>query len=49
MTLATTNEAIRCEKHAEKSLIRKKTFTVMIWEVMQDARIVLLSKKHIIL
>jgi hypothetical protein len=44
MTLAPTNEAIRHDNHAEKTLIRKKIIA-MIWVVMQDARIVLLSKK----
>jgi hypothetical protein len=47
MTLAPTNEAIRRENHAKK-IIRKKN-PVMIWEVMQDAGIVLLSKKRKIL
>jgi hypothetical protein len=44
MTLAPTNEVVRCENHAEKTFIRKKK-TVMIREVMKDVRIVLLSKK----
>jgi hypothetical protein len=47
MTLAPTNEAIRHENHAKK-LLRKKN-TAMIWVVMQDARIVLISKQRKIL
>jgi hypothetical protein len=43
MTLAFTNEAIGRQNHAEKTLLRKK-ITVMIREVIQDVRIVLLSK-----
>jgi hypothetical protein len=43
MTLASMNEAIGCENHAGKNLIKEKN-TVMIREVMQDVRIVLLSK-----
>jgi hypothetical protein len=46
MTLAPTNEAIRRENCAEKNLNTEKKLTVMIWEVMEDERIVLLSKKH---
>ncbi len=48
MTLAPTNEAIRCENHAEKTLDMEK-INVMIREVIEDVRIVLLSKKHKIL
>jgi hypothetical protein len=48
MTLAPTNEAVRCENHTEKTFIRKK-ITVTIREVMKDVRIVSLSKKHKIL
>jgi hypothetical protein len=48
MTLAPTNEAIRRENHAEKTLIQKK-LTVMIREVVEDVRIVILSKKFKIL
>jgi hypothetical protein len=48
MTLAPTNEAVRCENHAKKIFIRKK-LNVTIREVMKDVRIVLLSKKHKIL
>jgi hypothetical protein len=48
MTLAPTNEAVRCEKHVGKTFIWKK-ITVTIREVMKDVRIVLLSKKHKIL
>jgi hypothetical protein len=44
MTLAPTNEAVRCENRAEKNLDTEK-LTVMIREVMKDVRIVLLSKK----
>ena len=47
-TLAPTNEAIRCENCVEENLdMEKITFT--IWEVMEDVRIVLLSKKRKIL
>jgi hypothetical protein len=45
MTLAPTNDALRHENHAEKTLIQKK-LTIMIREFIEDARIVLLSKKH---
>jgi hypothetical protein len=45
MTLTPINEAIRCENCAKKTLIREK-ITAMIGVVIQDARIVLLSKKH---
>jgi hypothetical protein len=48
MTLAPMNEVIRRENPAEKTLIWKK-LTVMIRKVMEDVRIVLLSKKHKIL
>ncbi len=48
MTLAPTNEAVRCENHAKKTSLRKK-ITVTIREVMKDVRIVLLSKKRKIL
>jgi hypothetical protein len=48
MTLAPTNEAFRRENHAKKTLIRNLN-TAKIWVVMQDAGIVLLSKKHKIL
>jgi hypothetical protein len=48
MTLAPTNEDVRCENHAEKIFIRKK-ITIIIQEVMKDVRIVLLSKKGKIL
>jgi hypothetical protein len=43
MTLAPTNEAIRCENCAEKNLNKEKNTAMIL--VMQDARIVLLSKK----
>ncbi len=39
------DEAIRSENHAEKTLLRR-TNAAIIWVVMQDARIVLLSKKR---
>jgi hypothetical protein len=45
MTLAPTNEAIRHENCAEKTLIWRK-LTVTILEVMEDVRIVLLSEKQ---
>jgi hypothetical protein len=45
MTLATSNEAIQCENCVEKPLQWKK-LTVMIREVIEDVRIVLLSKKR---
>jgi hypothetical protein len=48
MTLAPTNEAVRRENHAEKTLVRKK-LPVTIRGVMKDVRIVLLSKKRTIL
>jgi hypothetical protein len=48
MTLAPTNEAIRCENHAEKNLDTKKT-TIAIWEAVEDVRIVLQSKNCTIL
>jgi hypothetical protein len=48
MTLAPTNEAIRHENRAEKYLNMEK-LTIMIREVMEDVRIVLLSKKRKIL
>jgi hypothetical protein len=44
MTLAPTNEAVRRENHAKKTLIRIK-LTLTIRDVMKDVRIVLLSKK----
>jgi hypothetical protein len=49
MTLAPTNEAVRPENHAKKTLCKEKKLTVTIREVMKDVRIVLLSKKHKIL
>jgi hypothetical protein len=49
MTLAPTNEADRCENHAEKILYKEKKLTIMIREVMKDVRIVLLSKKCMVL
>ena len=49
MTLVPTHEAVRREKHAEKTFIRKKKLTVTIWEVMENVRIVLLSKKRKVL
>jgi hypothetical protein len=48
MTLAPTNEAIRGETHTEKLLAREKN-TVIIWVVIKDERIVLLSNKQKIL
>ncbi len=48
ITLAPTNEAIRRENCAENNLDTKK-ITITIREVMEDVRIVLLSKKHKIL
>ncbi len=48
MTLAPTNEAIRRENCAKKTLIWKK-LAIMIWEVIEDVRKVLPSKKHKIL
>jgi hypothetical protein len=45
MTLAPTNEAVRCENHAEKNLDKGKKLTVTIREVMKDVRQVLLSNK----
>jgi hypothetical protein len=48
MTLAPTNEAVRCKNHAEKTIERKK-LTITIWEVMKDVRMVLLLKKRKIL
>jgi hypothetical protein len=45
MTLAPTNEAIRHENCAKKALTWKK-LTATIWEVIEDVRIVLLSKKR---
>ena len=48
MTLAPMNEAVRRENHAKKTFIRKK-ITVMIREVINDVRIVMLSKKGKIL
>ncbi len=49
MTLAPTNEAVRRENHTKKKPLQGKKLTVTIREVMKDARIVLLSKKHKIL
>jgi hypothetical protein len=43
MTLGPTNEAIRCENDAEINLSKGKN-AIVIWVVMQDVRIVLLSK-----
>jgi hypothetical protein len=43
MTLAPMNEAIGHENHAKKTKLKEKKI-VMIREVMQDVRIVLLSK-----
>jgi hypothetical protein len=48
MKLAPTNEAIRRENRAKKNLDTEK-LTITIWEVMEDVRIVLPSKKHKIL
>jgi hypothetical protein len=48
MTLDPTSEAARRENCAKKNLDTEK-ITVTIQEVMQDVRIVLLSKKHKIL
>ena len=48
MTLAPTNEAVRCENRVEKNLDTEK-INVTIREVMKDVRIVLLSKMHKIL
>jgi hypothetical protein len=45
MTLTPMNEAIELENHAAKKLIIGK-ITFMIREVMQDVRILLLSKKR---
>jgi hypothetical protein len=45
MTLALTNEAIRHGFCAEKNLDTEK-ITITIREVIEDVRIVLLSKKH---
>ncbi len=45
MTLAPTNEAIRRESRAKKNLYTQK-ITVTIQEVIEDVRIVLLSKKR---
>jgi hypothetical protein len=42
MTLAPTNEAIRCENQMKKLSLRKK-IAVMIWEVTKDVRIILFS------
>jgi hypothetical protein len=44
MTLAPTNEAVRCENWVKKNLDMEK-LNVTIWEVMKDVRIILLSKK----
>jgi hypothetical protein len=48
MTLTLMNEVIRPENCAKKTLIQKKII-VTIQEVIEDVRIVLLSKKHKIL
>jgi hypothetical protein len=48
MTLAPTNEAVRRENCVDKKLDTEKN-NVMIREVMEDVRMVLLSKKHKIL
>jgi hypothetical protein len=48
MTLAPMNEAIRCDICVEKNFYKDK-ITVMIRVIMQDVRIVLLSKKSKIL
>ncbi len=48
MTLAPTNEAIRCENRAEKNPDTEK-ISITIWEVIEDVRIVLLSKNRKIL
>jgi hypothetical protein len=45
MTLAPMNEAIRHENYTQKNLKKEKTFTVMIWVIIKDVRIVSLSKK----
>jgi hypothetical protein len=45
MTLALMNEAVRRENHVEKNLDTEK-LSVTIREVMEDVRIILLSKKH---
>ncbi len=49
ITLAPTSEAIRHENRAEKNIDTGKKLTVTIREVMEDVRIVLLSKKRNIL
>ncbi len=49
MTLAPTNEAVRCENHAKKNLYKEKKLTAMTQEVMKDVRMVLESKKRKIL
>jgi hypothetical protein len=49
MTLAPTNEAVRRENYAKTKCLEGKKLTIMIREVMKDARIVLLSKKRKIL
>jgi hypothetical protein len=49
MTLAPTNEAIRHENCAKTNLDTGKKSTITIWEVIEDVRIVLLSKKRKIL
>jgi hypothetical protein len=49
MILAPTNEAVRCENHAEKNLYKEKKITITIREAMKDVRIVLLSNKRKIL
>jgi hypothetical protein len=48
MTLAPMNEAIRRENLAEKNLFKNKS-TATIQEVIEDVRMVLLSKKRYIL
>ncbi len=49
MALAPMNEAIRHENHTEKKPLARKKIAVMIWVVIKDARIVLLSNKRKIL
>jgi hypothetical protein len=49
MTLAPTHEAIRCENCAKRKPWYEKKITITIREVIEDVRIVLLSKKREIL
>jgi hypothetical protein len=44
MTLAPRNEAVRRENHAEKKSFVRKKIILTIREVMEDVRIVLLSR-----